>query len=278
MNNIKKNVNKGFSLVELIVVIAIMAVLTAVLAPSLLAYVERSRAQKDDSAMGEVVNAVMLALADQNVYDEVLFYTCKDNVSCYIDGADRKTEDKDEDGKYDHEIITKDYNATQEANGAVDQYMYGPNARLDDETEFVFAGVMRGVTITFEPEASTNKAKFILSKGKINQVGLSYNTAGYDTITAPSAYINGSSNKPADGTYTLKTMQAKNNANHYLYNRVRATVGDEIVLSSQTYRNSDYTIFIRMGTTGGNYADAQDAIMVYGQWSGTNLKYIAPTT
>ena len=67
-----KNNNKGFSLVELIVVIAIMAVLVGVLAPSLLRYVEKSRAQKDDSAMAEVTNAIQLALADEKVYDEVV--------------------------------------------------------------------------------------------------------------------------------------------------------------------------------------------------------------
>ena len=66
-----KNNNKGFSLVELIVVIAIMAVLVGVLAPSLLRYVEKSRAQKDESAMSEVTNAIQLAIADEEVYDEV---------------------------------------------------------------------------------------------------------------------------------------------------------------------------------------------------------------
>ena len=67
----------AFSLVELIVVIAIMAVMAAVLAPALLGYVERSRAQKDNSAMGEVTNAIQLSLADQNVYDEMLQYSEK---------------------------------------------------------------------------------------------------------------------------------------------------------------------------------------------------------
>lgn len=56
-----------------------------------------------------------------------------------------------------------------------------------------------------------------------------------------------------------------------LYNKLRAVIGDSIVLSSQTYRNSEYTVFIRMGSMGGNQADAQDAVAVYGQWNGTNL-------
>lgn len=66
---IKAN-NKGFSLVELIVVVAIMAVLMVVLAPAMLRYVEKTRKQKDDSAASEVLKAVELALADEKIYEE----------------------------------------------------------------------------------------------------------------------------------------------------------------------------------------------------------------
>ena len=59
----KKN-NKGFSLVELIVVVAIMAVLVGVLAPAYLRYVEKSKLQKDVSAVGEVVEAIVYVMAD----------------------------------------------------------------------------------------------------------------------------------------------------------------------------------------------------------------------
>ena len=68
----KKLNKKGFSLVELIVVIAIMAVLVGVLAPALMSNVEKSRAQKDDSAMAEVAHAIELAIADEGAYDEVV--------------------------------------------------------------------------------------------------------------------------------------------------------------------------------------------------------------
>lgn len=69
--NTKKN-NKGFSLVELIVVIAIMAVLMVVLAPALLRYVEKSRAQKDNTAVHEVQRAVELALSDETAVATVV--------------------------------------------------------------------------------------------------------------------------------------------------------------------------------------------------------------
>lgn len=66
----KKN-NKGFSLIELIVVVAIMAVLVGVLAPTYLRYVEKTRLQKDVSAVGEFVQAIKVAAADEDVYDDI---------------------------------------------------------------------------------------------------------------------------------------------------------------------------------------------------------------
>lgn len=66
----KKN-NKGFSLIELIVVVAIMAVLVGVLAPTYLRYVEKTRAQKDESAVAEVIQAVKVACAEEKVANEV---------------------------------------------------------------------------------------------------------------------------------------------------------------------------------------------------------------
>lgn len=64
----KKMNNKGFSLVELIIVIAIMAVLMGVLAPQLLKYVEDSRIQTDETAMAEVENAAKIALSVEEIY------------------------------------------------------------------------------------------------------------------------------------------------------------------------------------------------------------------
>ena len=59
----KKMNNKGFSLVELIIVIAIMAVLMGVLAPQLLRHVETSRLQSDLTAMSEVDSATTIAIS-----------------------------------------------------------------------------------------------------------------------------------------------------------------------------------------------------------------------
>ncbi len=63
----KKMNNKGFSLVELIIVIAIMAVLIAVLAPQYLKYVEKSRISADGQTMDEFVSALQVLVSDTDV-------------------------------------------------------------------------------------------------------------------------------------------------------------------------------------------------------------------
>lgn len=60
----KKMNNKGFSLVELIIVIAIMAILIVVLAPQYLKYVERSRNSTDLQNATELKTAIETYAAD----------------------------------------------------------------------------------------------------------------------------------------------------------------------------------------------------------------------
>ena len=59
----KKN-NNGFSLVELIIVIAIMAVLVGVLAPQFIKYVEQSRRSRDIQTAQEIREAILADIAD----------------------------------------------------------------------------------------------------------------------------------------------------------------------------------------------------------------------
>ena len=63
MKKLNKN-NKGFSLVELIVVIAIMAVLVGVAAPQFIQYVNKSRAATDLQNLQQVKAAVEVYYAD----------------------------------------------------------------------------------------------------------------------------------------------------------------------------------------------------------------------
>lgn len=59
--------NKGFSLVELIIVIAILAILVGVLAPNLLRYVEKTNVSADTQLADSVKTAITTAMMDPAV-------------------------------------------------------------------------------------------------------------------------------------------------------------------------------------------------------------------
>ena len=124
------NKRKGFSLVEVVVVIAVMVVLMAILAPALLSYVENSRMRRDDSAMDEVVNAFQLALTDAATFDEAYSYCIPNNYVTYSDSS----------GHY--------------------------SQQLNDEEYWAPDGSGPAVTITFNPE----NGKYNINEGIVNDM------------------------------------------------------------------------------------------------------------
>ncbi|MBR3942257.1 MAG: type II secretion system protein [Clostridia bacterium] len=59
--------NKGFSLVELIIVIAIMAILIGVMAPQLIKYIEKTNVSSDTQLADTVKSAITTAMLDPAV-------------------------------------------------------------------------------------------------------------------------------------------------------------------------------------------------------------------
>ena len=62
--------NKGFSLVELIIVIAIMAILVGVMAPQLIKYIEKTNVSSDVQLCDTVREAIQTAMMDPSVINE----------------------------------------------------------------------------------------------------------------------------------------------------------------------------------------------------------------
>ncbi|MCM1261648.1 MAG: prepilin-type N-terminal cleavage/methylation domain-containing protein [Butyrivibrio sp.] len=87
--------NKGFSLVELIIVIAIMVILIAVLAPQYLKYVEKSRVASDTQTVVEFINSLQVLAADPDIAlktTETYTVTSGTNVNTLNVSADLRTQ------------------------------------------------------------------------------------------------------------------------------------------------------------------------------------------
>lgn len=65
----RKN-NKGFSLVELIIVIAIMAILVGVLVPTYLIFVQKSRISHDSQFVDSISKAITYAASDPKITED----------------------------------------------------------------------------------------------------------------------------------------------------------------------------------------------------------------
>lgn len=70
MKKLRRINNEGFSLVELIIVIAIMAILAAALAPQLIKYINNSRKSTDVQSGQSIATAVSVALTDEAAYSD----------------------------------------------------------------------------------------------------------------------------------------------------------------------------------------------------------------
>lgn len=125
---------KGFTVVELMIIVAVIAVVTVLVAPSLIRYIDNSRAQKDESAMDELVEAVRLQVANDKIFDEVYYYSIANNFLTYSDST----------GHYGSKEMEGEF--------------WAPD------------GSGRATTITFNPEPDGRRSKYVLSDALVNDM------------------------------------------------------------------------------------------------------------
>lgn len=73
--------NKGFSMVELIIVIAIMAILSGFLAPALVRYINKSRLSADIDTGRTLATALMTSIVNEAVRDDAEYHDTPYKVS-----------------------------------------------------------------------------------------------------------------------------------------------------------------------------------------------------
>lgn len=160
--NRKKKDNKGFTLVELVIVVAILAILVGLLAPQYTKYVERSRKAADASNMDEMVRAVQIWAADADTADKdlpantytITLSTKKDVASTcevIVKGTGGTTDTKTD-------VIAEtipDYKKMRlkSSKWANDSTVEGASKVVTDVTATIVVDTNGGTTVTYTPQA-----------------------------------------------------------------------------------------------------------------------------
>ena len=148
--NKKKNDNKGFSLVELIIVVAILAILVGLLAPQYLKYVEKSRKSADARNLDEMVRAIQVYAADAEVTLPADTYTITINKSGTTVTA--KVTDNKDDAETALAATAPDWAKTKLKSNKWDNGKKGnEKANVDFISAIIEVAQDGGTTVTYTP-------------------------------------------------------------------------------------------------------------------------------
>ncbi len=136
---------KGFTLIELIVVIAIIGVLAAILVPAMLGYVKRSKITSANSNAKQLYNAVQVAVTDLDAADEDvtdLTTASGDNDSATMSSQGDAT------GDVQQKMLAKVYSYFTDADKLTEwEIQFGDGTMTDAAGNAIKAGVCAGVGV-----------------------------------------------------------------------------------------------------------------------------------
>ena len=145
----------GFTLIEVVVAVAILVVLAAVLIPTLIPYVEDTRKAKDMKLAEEMVEVARFAVSKVDIFDEVYHYAITNNYITYSDSS----------GSYGQTV--------------------------EDEEFWAPDGLGHATTITFNPVDVNGTLKYVMSEAIINDMtyGNGSMTVPARVMDATDAYV-----------------------------------------------------------------------------------------
>ena len=106
----RKKDNKGFSLIELILAIAILAILVGLVAPRYIKYVEQSRKVSDANNIDEMVKAIQISMSNENssLLEGIYTIQVDEKKSCILNATSLSSKARDSARMYKASVAMKE--------------------------------------------------------------------------------------------------------------------------------------------------------------------------
>lgn len=162
MRNDNSN-NKGFTLVELIVVLVILAILAAIMVPALLGYIDRAKGQKYIIESKEIMTAAQAGIVEAYAKDKKSF-------------VDYVKKNKYPGIEHPYDYVTNHLFATHQGNGS-SATTPAKDIIADSLLKYVDSEKGKAHKYTFSSDTPSGKKASSIAKGQVAFV-ICYNTSG----------------------------------------------------------------------------------------------------